>query len=132
MQREKLFLSTVFLIFSLLASMESLRVFSALFADQNLAVILSMGFMLLLPLASLGALWLSNAASNYHLRSISFLALGFLLFVLGSLNLVLSHDTAKSPSMNLVAGLVCIAIGLHARKKALKKALAAASSSTVS
>ncbi len=121
MQREKLFLSTVFLIFSLLASMESLRVFSALFADQNLAVKLSAGFMLLLPLASLGALWSSKTASNYHLRSISFLAWGFLLFVLGSLNLILSQDAEKSPSLNRVAGLVCIAIGFHARKKALKK-----------
>lgn len=130
MLREKLFLSTVFLLFSLFASMESLRVFSALLADQDLAVKLSAGFLLLLPVASLAALWLLNAESNYRLRSYSFLAWGLLLFGLGITNFALNQEPIKSPSINLAVGLVCIAIGLHARKKSNKISLAASTAST--
>lgn len=122
MLREKLFLSIVFLILSLLAGLASLPLFGALLADQHVATKLAAGTLLLLPILSLSLLWRAQASSVYTLRRYSFLSWAGLLCLIGVSNFVLVKDQENSNTTILMLGVVCAAISLHARHKEKKQA----------
>lgn len=126
MLREKLFLSTVFLVLSLMAGLACLPLFGALFVDQKMASMLGSAVILLLPLLSLGMLWRSQTLSNYNLRRLSFLCWGTLITFIGIMNFILIKEHTNSHSTIIMLGLVCIAISFHARYKANKQKAASA------
>lgn len=121
MLREKLFLSTVFLVLSLMAGLACLPLFGVLLSDQKVASLLGIVVILLLPLLSLGLLWRSQTLSNYELRHFSFLLWGALIILIGVTNFMLIQEHSNSHSTIIMLGFVCIAISFHARYKANKK-----------
>lgn len=121
MLREKLFLSIVFLILSLLAGLACLPLFGILLTDQHLASKLAMGTLLLLPILSLSLLWRAQAHSVYTLRRFSFLSWAGLLCLIGVSNFALVKDQENSNTTILMLGVVCAAISLHARYKEKKQ-----------
>ena len=96
MLREKLFLSIVFLVLSLLGGLACLPLFGALLTDQHLATQLAAGSLLLLPALSLGLLWRTQASSIYTLRRYSFLSWACFLCLIGISNFALVKDQANS------------------------------------
>ena len=120
MLREKLFLSTIFLILSLLAGLACLPLFAALLLDQASAAKFGAAVILLLPLVSLGLLWRANPVSIYDLRRLSFLSWAVVLCLIGVSNFVFIKDQTNSNTTILMLGVVCAAISLHAGKKAKK------------
>ncbi|WP_395006033.1 hypothetical protein [Undibacterium sp.] len=118
MLREKLFLSIIFLILSLLAGLACLPLFAALFLDQASAAKFGAGIILLLPLVSLGVMWRANPVSIYDLRRLSFLSWAVVLCLIGVSNFVFIKDQTNSNTTILMLGVVCAAISLHAGKKA--------------
>jgi hypothetical protein len=120
MLREKLFLSTIFLILSLLAGLACLPLFAALLTDPASAAKLGAAVILLLPLVSLGLLWRAKTVAIYDLRRISFLSWAVLLCLIGVSNFVFLKDLTNSNTTILMLGVVCAAISLHAGKKAKK------------
>jgi hypothetical protein len=120
MLREKLFLSTIFLVLSLLAGLACLPLFAALLTDPASAAKLGAAVILLLPLVSLGLLWRATTAAIYDLRRISFLSWAVLLCLIGVSNFIFLKDLTNSNTTILMLGVVCAAISLHAGKKAKK------------
>lgn len=120
MLREKLFLSTIFLILSLLAGLACIPLFAALIADQTSAAKLGAAVILLLPLVSLGLLWSTKTFAIYDLRRVSFLSWAVVLCLIGVSNFIFVKDQTNSNTTILVLGVVCAAISLHAGKKAKK------------
>lgn len=121
MLREKLFLSIVFLVLSMLAGLACVPLFGAIVTDQTMAAKLGAGTLLLLPLLSLGLMWRTNPPSQYVLRRYSFLAWAAVLCLIGVSNFFLIKDQANSNTTILMLGVVCGAISLHARYKINKQ-----------
>ncbi|MFA9274676.1 MAG: hypothetical protein ACEQSE_07330 [Candidatus Aquirickettsiella gammari] len=121
MLREKLFLSIVFLILSMVAGLACMPLFGAVVSDPGTVAKLGAAAIFLLPVLSLGLMWKSNPTSNYVLRRYSFLAWATVLCLIGISNFVLIKDQANSNMTILMLGVVCAAISLHAKKKADKK-----------
>ncbi|MBC3875894.1 hypothetical protein [Undibacterium flavidum] len=121
MLREKLFLSIVFLILSMLAGLACVPLFGTVLNDPAMTAKLGAATLLLLPLLSLGLMWKANPGSNYVLRRYSFLSWAAVLCLIGVSNFVLIKDQANSNTTILMLGVVCAAISLHAKKKADKK-----------
>ncbi|MBR7799878.1 hypothetical protein [Undibacterium fentianense] len=121
MLREKLFLSIIFLILSMLASLACIPLFGALIADPNVAKRLSSGIIIVMPVISLVWMWLAKAASPYSLRQYSFLAWATVLCIIGVSNFWLVQENSDSHSAILVVGLVCAGISFHAQKKHLRR-----------
>jgi hypothetical protein len=121
MLREKLFLSIVFLILSMVSGLACLPLFGLVVNNFALATQLGTGLLLVLPLVSLGLLWRANPASPYDLRRYSFLSWGCVLMTIAATKLVLVKEHADSLSVIMMLGCVCLAISFHARNKARKR-----------
>jgi hypothetical protein len=123
MLREKLFLSIVFLVLSMVSGLACLPLFGLFVRNLALATQLGTGLLLVLPLISLGLLWRANPASSYDLRRYSFLSWACVLMTIAATKLVLVKEHADSLSMIMMLGCVCLAISFHARNKARKHQL---------
>ncbi len=121
MMREKLFLSTVFLILSLMSGLACVPLFGALIANQQLASQLGSAVIILLPVVSLSLLWQAKPASNYDLRRLSFLFWAIFIMLVGISNAILLKEQSNSNSTMLMLGFVCVAISFHARYKGNKQ-----------
>lgn len=121
MLREKLFLSIFFLVLSFLANLAALPLFLLLITDVTLAARCGLLFFFLLPVISLGLLWRSTISINYQLRCYSFGVWGICLAVLSIANFALINSQEKMTSILFAIAIACIAISMHAAKKAQKK-----------
>ncbi len=121
MLREKLFLSIIFLILSMFGGLACIPMFSAILVDAAQAVRLGTGMIFVLPVVSLGLMWMANPRSNYMLRHYCFLAWAALLCFIGVTNFVLVKNQENSNNAILILGLLCAAISFHAGKKAQRK-----------
>ncbi len=123
MLREKLFLSIVFLILSMLGGLACLPLLVLLTGDVAKANQLGTSTLLILPVISLGLLWSAKTTSIYALRRNCFIAWAVVLMTLGIINLLLVKAYTDSHSTIIMLGVVCGIISLHAHKKDKKRML---------
>jgi hypothetical protein len=120
MLREKIFLSIVFLVLSMMTGVACLPLFAVLVPDPIKVSQLGTGVLLALPLISLGLLWRAQPDSNYGLRRYSFLAWAVVLMTIGVSNMLLFKEHNNSHRTIIMLAAVCVAISLHANNKSKK------------
>jgi hypothetical protein len=121
MLREKLFLSIVSLILSMMTGLACSPLLLALMADPLKASQLATNVLLILPVISLGLIWYAQATSVFVLRRFSFLTWAIVLMSVGVANLILIKDHTNSHSTIIMLGAVCVAISMHAHIKGKKQ-----------
>ncbi len=123
MLREKLFLSIISLMLSMMTGLACSPLFLALMADPLKASQFGTNVLLILPVISLGLLWYAQPASVFVLRRFSFLAWAVVLMCVGIANLILVKAHTSSHSTMIMLGAVCVAISMHAHIKDKKQHL---------
>jgi hypothetical protein len=123
MLREKLFLSIIFLVLSMMGGLACLPLFVLFTGDVAKANQLGTSTLLILPVISLGLLWSAKLTSVYALRRNCFIAWAVILMTLGITNLILIKAYTDSHSTIIMLGVVCAIISLHAHKKDKKRML---------
>lgn len=111
MQREKLFLSSLYLIASMFASLSAIALVPHFVSQAIRAAQIGAGLMLLFPVAGLTFLWRRQFQSVLQARRISFLIWGMLLALLGLANARLNKVEGFANS-TLLVGVVLLFVGM--------------------
>lgn len=131
MQREKLLLSSVYLLASLFASLSVISLIPQFVSQALLAAQLGAAAIILIPIAGMVFLWRQNFHSPLHARRFSFLLWGCTLTLLGLAN-YLFNKQLQSPTATVLMGIIMAFIGLILLRKEKKLALAQLSESAPS
>lgn len=122
MQREKLLLSSVYLLASLFASLSVISLIPQLVSQALLAAQLGAAAILLIPIASMVFLWRRQFTSVLQARRFSFLLWGSVLTLLGLAN-YLFNQQQESATATTMMGIIMAFIGLILIRKEKKLAL---------
>lgn len=122
MQREKLLLSSVYLLASLFASLSVISLIPQFVAQALLAAQLGAAAIVLIPIAGMVFLWRQQFNSTMQARRFSFLLWGCVLTFLGLAN-YLFNKQLESPIATVVMGIILAFIGLLLLRKEKKLAI---------
>lgn len=122
MQREKLLLSSVYLLASLFASLSVISLIPHFVSQALLAAKLGAATIIVLPIAGMVFLWRYQFKSTLQARRFSFLLWGCVLTLLGLANFLLNKQ--ESPTATALMGIILTFIGLILIRKEKKLALA--------
>lgn len=117
MQREKLFLSIIYLVLCLFSSLASIPLLVTVISDFHLATTIGAVIFLVLPVISLLILWRATTQNPYALRRWSFLAWGAITGLLGLGNMALPKTPQNIYGNLIVVGLALLAMTMHVKKK---------------
>lgn len=123
MQREKLLLSSVYLLASLFASLSVISLIPQFVAQALLAAQLGAAAIIVIPILGLVVLWRSQFSSALQARRFSFLLWGCILTLLGLAN-YLFNKQLESPTATVLMGIIMAFIGLILLRKEKKLTLA--------
>lgn len=123
MQREKLLLSSVYLLASLFASLSVISLIPQFVGQALLAAQLGAAAIILIPIAGMVFLWRQQFNSPLQARRFSFLLWGSVLTMLGLAN-YLFNKQQESPTATVLMGIILAFIGLILLRKEKKLALA--------
>ena len=121
MQREKLFLSTIFLILCLLSSLASFPILFIVISDAKQAASIGAAIFFSLPIVSLALLWLAKTDNAYLLRRRSFLIWGIITGLLGIGNIVLPKSGGNDWGSLVAVGFALLAMTVYEKKKEEKR-----------
>ncbi len=121
MQREKLFLSTIFLILCLLSSLASFPILFIVISDAKQAAGIGAALFFSLPIVSLALLWLAKTDNAYLLRRRSFLIWGIITGLLGIGNIVLPKSGGNDWGSLVAVGFALLAMTVYEKKKEEKR-----------
>lgn len=121
MQREKLFLSTIFLILCLLSSLASFPILFIVVSDAKQASSIGAAIFFSLPVVSLTLLWLAKTDNAYLLRRRSFLIWGIITGLLGIGNIVLPKSGGNDWGSLVAVGFALLAMTVYEKKKEEKR-----------
>lgn len=121
MQREKLFLSTIFLILCLLSSLASFPILFIVISDAKQAASIGAAIFFSLPIVSLALLWLAKTDNAYLLRRRSFLVWGILTGLLGIGNIVLPKKGGNDWGSLVAVGFALLAMTVYEKRKEAKR-----------
>lgn len=121
MQREKLFLSTIFLILCLLSSLASFPILFIVISDAKQAASIGAALFFSLPIVSLALLWLAKTDNAYLLRRRSFLIWGIITGLLGIGNIVLPKSGGNDWGSLVAVGFALLAMTVYEKKKEEKR-----------
>lgn len=123
MQREKLLLSSVYLLASLFASLSVISLIPQFVSQALLAAQLGAAAIMLIPIASMVFLWRHQFDSRLQARRFSFLLWGSVLTLLGLANFLFNKQQ-ESATATTMMGIIMALIGLILIRKEKKLALA--------
>lgn len=121
MQREKLFLSTIFLILCLLSSLASFPILFIVISDAKQAASIGAAIFFSLPIVSLALLWLAKTDNAYLLRRRSFLIWGIITGLLGIGNITLPKTGGNDWGSLVAVGFALLAMTVYEKKKEEKR-----------
>ncbi|TXI96090.1 MAG: LPXTG cell wall anchor domain-containing protein [Burkholderiaceae bacterium] len=121
MQREKLFLSTIFLILCLLSSLASFPILFIVISDAKQAASIGAAIFFSLPIVSLALLWLAKTDNAYLLRRRSFLIWGIITGLLGIGNIILPKTGGNDWGSLVAVGFALLAMTVYEKKKEEKR-----------
>lgn len=123
MQREKLLLSSVYVLASLFASLSVISLIPQFVAQALLAAQLGAAAIILIPVTGMVFLWRKEFSSPLQARRFSFLLWGCILTLLGLAN-YLFNKQQESPTTTVLMGIIMAFIGLILLRKEKKLTLA--------
>ena len=122
MQREKLLLSSVYLLASLFTSLSIISLIPQFVSQALLAAQLGAATIILVPMMSMVLLWRRQFNSKLQARRFSFLLWGTVLTLLGLAN-YLFNKQLESPTTTVLLGIIMTFIGLILLRKEKKLSL---------
>ncbi len=122
MQREKLLLSSVYLLASLFTSLSIISLIPQFVSQALLAAQLGAATIILVPMMSMVLLWRRQFNSKLQARRFSFLLWGTALTLLGLAN-YLFNKQLESPTTTVLLGIIMTFIGLILLRKEKKLSL---------